>query len=39
MKKAAASYSGDMKQFIDSPFAGVYQQYFFYYVREHQLGK
>lgn len=38
MKKAAAFYSGDMKRFIDSPFAGVYQQYFFYYVREHQIG-
>lgn len=39
MKKAAAYYSGDMKRFIDSPFAGVYQQYFFYYVREHHIGK
>lgn len=39
MKKAAAYYSGDMKRFAHSPFAGVYQQYFFYYVREHQIGK
>ena len=39
MKKAAAYYSGDMKRFIDSPFAGVYQQYFFYYVREQHIGK
>ena len=35
MKKAAAYYSGDMKQFINSPYAGVYQQYFFFYTREH----
>lgn len=34
MKKAAAYYSGDMKQFINSPYAGVYQQYFFFYTRE-----
>ncbi len=39
MKKAAAYYGGDMKRFAGSPVAGVYQQYFFYYVREHQLGK
>lgn len=38
MKKATAYYSGDMTQFINSPFAGVYQQYFFYYVREHQIS-
>lgn len=38
MKKAAAYYDGDMKRFSDSPFAGIYQQYFFYYVREN-LGK
>ena len=35
MKKAAAYYSGDMKRFINSPYAGVYQQYFFFYTREH----
>lgn len=35
MKKAAAYYSGDMKQFINSPYAGVYQQYFFFYTRKH----
>ncbi|MDO4173365.1 MAG: DNA glycosylase [Eubacteriales bacterium] len=35
MKKAAAYYSGDMKRFLDSPYAGVYQQYFFFYTREH----
>ena len=34
MKKAAAYYSGDMKRFINSPYAGVYQQYFFFYTRE-----
>lgn len=34
MKKVAAYYSGDMKQFINSPYAGVYQQYFFFYTRE-----
>lgn len=38
MKKAAAYYSGDMHRFIDSPYAGVYQQYFFFYTREHGLG-
>lgn len=37
MKKAAAYYSGDMKQFINSPYAGVYQQYFFFYTRENFL--
>ena len=35
MKKAAAYYSDDMKRFINSPYAGVYQQYFFFYTREH----
>ncbi|MCD8356043.1 MAG: DNA-3-methyladenine glycosylase 2 family protein [Clostridia bacterium] len=39
MKKAAAYYSGDMHRFVDSPYAGVYQQYFFFYTREHGLGK
>lgn len=39
MKKAAAYYSGDMKRFINSPYAGVYQQYFFYYVRSIYGGK
>lgn len=39
MKKAAAYYGGDMKRFIDSPYAGVYQQYFFYYVRSVYGGK
>ena len=39
MKKAAAYYSGDMKRFIDSPYAGVYQQYFFHYVRSVYGGK
>ena len=39
MKKAAAYYSGDMKRFADSPYAGVYQQYFFYYVRSVYGGK
>lgn len=34
MKKAAVYYSGDMQRFADSPYAGIYQQYFFYYVRE-----
>ena len=38
MKKAAACYSGDMRRFMDSPYAGVYQQYFFFYTREHGLG-
>lgn len=38
MKKAAAYYSGDMNRFVDSPYAGVYQQYFFFYTREHGLG-
>ena len=35
MKKAAVYYQGDMTRFIDSPWAGIYQQYFFYYTREH----
>lgn len=38
MKKAASCYDGDMHRFIDSPYAGVYQQYFFFYTREHKLG-
>lgn len=38
MKKAAVYYQGDMIQFRNSPWAGIYQQYFFYYTREH-FGK
>ena len=38
MKKAEAYYEGDMKQFMNSRFAGIYQQYFFYYMRENNLG-
>ena len=38
MKKAAAFYSGDLSVFADSPYAGIYQQYIFYYAREHHLG-
>lgn len=38
MKKAAIYYDGDMLPFMDSPYAGVYQQYFFFYTREHKLG-
>ena len=38
MKKAEAFYEGDMKPFKTSRFAGIYQQYFFYYMRENQLG-
>lgn len=34
IKKAAACYTGDMTRFVNSPYAGVYQQYFFYYTRE-----
>lgn len=38
MKKAAAFYSGDLSVFSLSPYAGIYQQYIFYYAREHHLG-
>lgn len=38
MKKAAAFYPGDLSVFANSPYAGIYQQYIFYYAREHQLG-
>ncbi len=33
MKKAAAYYSGDIGRFMHSPYAGVFQQYFFHYTR------
>lgn len=39
MKKAQAYYDGDMNRFTQSLYAGIYQQYFFYYMRENQLGK
>lgn len=39
MKKAASFYDGDFTPFIDSPFAGIYQQYIFYYARSHGLTK
>ncbi len=38
MKKAAAFYPGDLSRFSNSPYAGVYQQYIFYYAREHKLS-
>lgn len=33
MKKAAVYYDGDFSVFQNSPYAGVYQQYIFYYIR------
>ncbi|MDO5547146.1 MAG: DNA glycosylase [Eubacteriales bacterium] len=33
MKKAAGYYSGDFSVFRNSPYAGIYQQYIFYYIR------
>ena len=33
MKRAARYYSGDFSVFQNSPYAGVYQQYIFYYIR------
>ena len=33
MKKAAVYYDGDFSAFQNSPYAGVYQQYIFYYIR------
>ena len=38
MKKAAAFYSGDFNRFKNSPYAGIFQQYIFYYAREHHIG-
>ncbi len=38
MKKAAAFYDGDFTAFADSPYAGVYQQYIFYYARYNGLS-
>lgn len=39
MKKAAVFYDGDFARFQESPYAGVFQQYIFYYAREHRIGK
>lgn len=33
MKKAAGYYPGDFSVFRNSPYAGIYQQYIFYYIR------
>ncbi|MGN1013772.1 MAG: DNA-3-methyladenine glycosylase family protein [Butyricicoccus sp.] len=38
MKKAAVFYHGDFSVFQSSPYAGVCQQYIFYYARAHKLG-
>lgn len=38
MKKAAAFYDGDFTAFQNSPYAGVYQQYIFYYARYNGLA-
>lgn len=37
MKKAAAFYPGDMRAFQNSPYAGIFQQYIFYYARSMKL--
>lgn len=37
MKKAKAFYDGDMSSY--GKYAGIYQQYIFYYAKEHNLGK
>jgi N-glycosylase/DNA lyase len=33
MKKAETDYAGDFSAFRSSPYAGVYQQYIFHYIR------